>query len=119
MSAEGCRISRPTNVPLYLMYACVKPARSNCRLGGEEVHRRRIERRLIPLARHPSINEICPFLHHMAALMLVFGLIVYATRRPTILMRKAFSNPITIEPQLVQQRRTRAAQIVNGEVFQR
>ena len=55
----------------------------------------------------------------MAALMLVFGLIVYAARRPTIFMRKAFFNPITIEPQLVQQRRTGAAQVVNGEVFQR
>lgn len=102
MSAEGCRISRPTNVPLYRTYVCGKAARSNRRPGGEEVNRRRIERRLIPLARHPSINDIGPFLHHMAALMLVFGLIIYAARRPAILMRKAFFNTIPIEPQLVQ-----------------
>lgn len=51
--------------------------------------------------------------------MLVFRLVVDATGRAAILMCQTLLDPVTIEAQLVQERRACPAQIVNRERFER
>jgi hypothetical protein len=67
----------------------------------------------------PSVNQVGPFLHHVAALMLVLGLIVDAPRRSSVFMGKTLFNPIAVEAQFVQKGRAGSPKIVNRERLQR
>lgn len=53
---------------------------SKGRVDLKDRHRRRDEHRHVFAAFNPSVEDIRPFLHHMAALHLVLGLVVNAAR---------------------------------------
>jgi hypothetical protein len=55
----------------------------------------------------------------VAALYLILRLVIDAARRPAIFMRQTFLNPVTVEAELVEQRRASAAQIVNSKWLKR
>ena len=95
------------------MSGFARPVPSNIRLGRDQLHGRRIERRGVFLTRDPGIHKIGPFLHHVPALMLIFGLVVDAARGPHIFLRKTLLDPVAVETQLVQQGRSGSPQIVD------
>src|SRR5208337_1016016 len=79
-------------------------ARFECRVWFKQRHRRRDEDRHAFLAGGASVDDIRPFLHHVATLHLVLCLVVDPTRRSSVLVSQAFFNPIAVESELVQQR---------------
>jgi len=99
----------PSNVLQALTSGCAVRGPSNTRLQLKRLHRSREQRRTILLAQNPGIQHIGPLLHHMAALMLVFRLVIDATRGPSVFMRQALLDPVAIEAQLIQQGRTCAS----------
>src|SRR5579885_111398 len=99
--------------------ASAVPARSESGIRREERHRRWNENRHVFLACHPRIDDVRPFLQHMPALHLVLGLVVDAARGTALLMREALFDPVAVEAELVEQRRSGPAQAMDGERLER
>src|SRR5690606_22194476 len=103
------------DAPSIPKYARAVPARSECGFRREKRHRRRDENRHVYLARHPRIDDVRPLLQHMPALHLVLGLVVDAAGGAAILVRQALFDPVAVEAELVEQRRSGPAQIMDRE----
>ena len=67
------------------------------------------------LARCPGINHVGPLLQHVTPLLGVLRFVVYAPRRAAVFVRLALLDPIAVESQLVEDRRSGASQIMHGK----
>ena len=89
------------------------------RISRVDRHALRDDVRLTSFAGGPRVNRVGPFLHHVAALVCIFGLVVDPTRRAPVLMGEAFFDPVAIEAKLIQERRSGAPQVMNRERLKR
>src|SRR5262245_50060523 len=96
-----------------------RPGRSSSNLWRQQLHRWRVKERRTFRARSPGIEHVSPLLQHVAALLLVFGLVIDAARTASLFVGKALLDPVAVEAEFIQERRARATQIVHGEQLKR
>src|SRR5574340_650739 len=95
----------------------VLPSQGRAEDGNHHVLRKQLRHMGAPV--DPGIHHIRPLLQHVAPLLGVLGFVVDRTRRTAVLVGEALLDPVAIEADLVEQRRTCATQVVYRERLQR
>ena len=72
------RVTHPQSADLAQTSGAEKTDRSKTRVRHSQFNITREKRRRVLAAGDPRINQICPFLQHVAALGFVFGLVINA-----------------------------------------